>query len=280
MDLLDDPLISAEWLATHIDREDIKVLDGTWIMPGEDPDLPCGYIPGAQVFDIDLIADLSSPFKHMLPNADTFAAAVSKMGIRPSDHVVVYDRHGVRTSPRLWWTFQMFGHKKVSLLDGGLPAWIKAGQAVSRKPHTPSHTSQYKTFPPLSGVITQEDILALLHDNPQIADARSSGRFYGTEPEPRAGLRSGHIPGSTSLPYGTFQTQDGYFKPLFELADIVKHGGIELTRPIITTCGSGITAAGLAFNLYRLGARDIRVYDGSWTEWGASDAPVSLDKTP
>ena len=275
MDLLDDPLVSVDWLDANLDRDDVKVLDGTWLMPGENADLPQGFIPGAQVFDVDEIATPHPTLKHMLPIRDTFVSAVSKMGIHEDDTVVIYDRHGVRTAPRVWWMFCAFGHQKISVLDGGLPAWAQAGHAVEERTDAPNKASTYTVSKPRLGVITQDEILKNLGSQ-QIADARSAGRFYGTAPEPRAGLRSGHIPGSCSLPVGTLWTEDGYFKPLSEIAELVGASGIDLTKPIITTCGSGITAAGIAFNLHRLGAKDIRIYDGSWAEWGASDAPVSL----
>jgi len=214
--------------------------------------------------------------KHMLPSADLFCASVSKMGIENSDLVVIYDRHGTRTAPRSWWMFRMFGHDKVAVLDGGLPAWITAGHPVSDQVSKPTQASHYQARPPLSGVISQADLLALLPTAPQIVDARSSGRFRGTAPEPRAGLRSGRIPNSISLPFGNLRTEAGHFKPLKDLANMVGAAGIDLNKPIITTCGSGVTAAGLTLTLHRLGAKDISVYDGSWTEWGASDAPIEV----
>lgn len=276
MDLLDDPLVSVDWLAENFGRPDVKVLDGTWLMLGENADLPDGFIPGAQIFDVDEIATPHPTLKHMLPGTFTFIEAVSNMGIEEDDIIIVYDRHGVRTAPRVWWTFKVFGHDKVAVLDGGLPAWIKAGHAISAAPAKPLGQSEYTSSEPILGVISQDEILDGLGHH-QIADARSAGRFYGTAPEPRAGLRSGHIPGSCSLPITSLWTEDGHFKSLSDIAALVGEVGIDLDKPIITTCGSGITAAGLALNLYRLGAKHIRVYDGSWAEWGASDAPISLD---
>ena len=275
MDLLDDPLVSVDWLATNIARDDVKVLDGTWLMPGENTDLPNGYIPGAQVFDVDEIATPHPTLKHMLPSTETFIDAMSNMGIDEDDIVIIYDRHGVRTAPRVWWTFKVFGHENVYVLDGGLRAWIRAEQAISTTPMKPITISEYSISGPILSVVSQDEILKNLRTN-QIVDARSSGRFYGTAPEPRAGLRSGHIPSSCSLPISTLWTDDGYFKLLPEVANIVDASGIDLSKPIITTCGSGITAAGIAINLYRLGVRNICVYDGSWAEWGASNAPISL----
>ncbi|MEP3891781.1 MAG: rhodanese-like domain-containing protein [Hellea sp.] len=271
-----DLLVTADWLGLNLGRNDVKVLDGTWVMPGEPNPLEGQYIPGASIFDVDAIADLTSSMKHMLPSANTFTSEVSKMGLSNTDHIVVYDRHGFRAAPRVWWTFRMFGHRNISILDGGLPAWIKAGHDISSKPAQQKTRTDYKPQAPLSGAISKDEIIALLPSGPQIVDARSTGRFYGTAPEPRAGLRSGHIPGSLSLPFTQTRTSEMHLKGLAELAEMVGGAGIDLSKPIITSCGSGITAAALAFIFYRLGAEDIRLYDGSWTEWGASGAAIEI----
>ena len=272
-----DLLVTADWLAENIERDDIKVLDGTWVLPGDEPKLATGYIPGADVFNIDKIADTSSPMKHMLASAKDFAKAVSEMGIKNSDHVICYDRHGLFSSPRVWWNFMTFGHKKVSILDGGLPAWIKAGHKTSPKSLSLNDvSSHFKTASAIIPVTDKNCVIRAMSEDIQIVDARPAGRFNGTSPEPREGLRSGRIPGSYSLPFGDLKTADGHFRPLSELAEIVGTCGIDLTKPIITSCGSGITAAGLAFIFHRLGAADIRLYDGSWAEWGASDAPLEI----
>lgn len=271
-----DLLVTADWLAENINRKDIKVLDGTWVLPDETAQLAKGYISGAQIFDIDAIADLKSDMKHMLPSAEDFALAISKMGIKNSDHVICYDRHGLFSSPRVWWTFMTFGHSRVSILDGGLPAWLNSGYNVQEAPSSASEQTLFKRGTPLIGVTDKESVLSKMNTNTQIIDARPSGRFFGTTPEPREGLRSGRIPGSLSLPFGTLKTSDGFFKPMNEIAAIVGEAGIDLAKPIITSCGSGITAAGIAFILYRLGASDINLYDGSWVEWGASDAPIEV----
>ena len=271
-----DLLVSVDWLAENIERDDIKVLDGTWVLPNDETKLATGYIPGANIFDIDRIADTSSTMKHMLSSAKDFAKAVSEMGIKNSDHVICYDRHGLFSSPRIWWNFMTFGHEKVSILDGGLPAWIKAGYNVTSSPSPKSGSSNFQTAAPLIKVTDQKTVLKAIAEDIQIVDARPAGRFYGTSPEPREGLRSGRIPGSYSLPFGNFKTADGHLKPLSELAEMVSTAGIDLSKPIITSCGSGITASGLAFVFHNLGAADIRLYDGSWAEWGASDAPLEI----
>ncbi|MDB2437534.1 sulfurtransferase [Hellea sp.] len=271
-----DLLVSTAWLSENANREDVKILDGTWVLPADEDTLARGYIPGAQVFDIDAIADTASSMKHMLPSAEDFAKAVSKMGIRNDDHVICYDRHGLFSSPRVWWTFMTFGHGKVSVLDGGLPSWIKGDHAVNPAPSGSRGKSNFKISSARIGVRNKSEVISAIDNDIQIVDARPSGRFYGTSPEPRARLRSGRIPGSFSLPFGSLKTADGYFKPLNELADIVGASGIDLNKPSITSCGSGITAAGIAFVLHRLGAKDISLYDGSWAEWGASDAPLEI----
>jgi len=271
-----DLLVSIDWLEQNINRENVKVLDGTWVLPADISELVSGYIPGAQVFDIDAVADLSSPMKHMLPSPKVFNKAVSNMGIRNSDYVICYDRHGMFSSPRLWWTFMTFGHDKVSVLNGGLPAWLANGHKVSEYPSKNQGSGSFVSSDAIIDVSRKSCVLSALCEDIQIVDARPAGRFKGISPEPRAGLRSGRIPRSFSLPFSQLKTAKGFLKPLSELASIVGDTRINLDKPIITSCGSGITAAGLAFVFHQLGAKDISVYDGSWTEWGASDAPIEI----
>ncbi len=268
-----DPLVTTDWLAANLGT--VRLLDGTWSMPGEENTLPSGYIPGAVVFDIDRIADIETAMAHMLPDAETFAKAVGEMGITIDDTIVVYDRHGMFSAPRVWWTFRMFGHKNICVLDGGLPAWIKAGQhiASTSSEYSPSF---YKVTPARAKLASLKDVLSALGGEAQIIDARPPGRFRGTSPEPRNGLRGGHMPRAINVPFGALRTKNMTLKTLSAIGEHFK--AIDLTAPIITTCGSGITAAGLAFNLARLGASDVSVYDGSWTEYGArSDLPITKD---
>ena len=269
-------LVSIKWLAENLAAENVKILDCTWVMPGETAELPVGNIPGAQYFDIDVIADTSSDMKHMLPSGEVFSKAIAAMNIRNSDHVICYDRHGIRAAPRVWWSFNVFGHKNVSVLDGGFPSWIKAGNSIDSNFNKPARQSNFKIKKPLLKVANSQYVLDAMDSDIQIVDARPSGRFYGTSPEPRTGLRSGRIPGSFSLPFGSLKKTDGTFLPLTELATLVGAAGINLNKPIITSCGSGVTAAGIALILHRLGASDITLYDGSWTEWGASDLPLEI----
>ncbi len=273
-----NPLTTTDWLAINIDRPDVKILDGTWVMPGESDPLPNTFIPGSQYFDIDVIADLSSSMKHMMPSPLVFADAISTMGIKNEDMVVIYDRHGTRTSPRVWWTFRAFGHENVTVLDGGLPAWIRDGHPTVNTYSAPESRSQYTARSPLSGVTSQSELISQLGSNLQILDARPTGRFFGTTPEPRAGLRSGHIPGSKTFPFGSVINEDGTYKSPEEIKALAETAEADVSKPIVTTCGSGVTAAGIGLALYLIGAKDVSIYDGSWTEWGASNAPISLDK--
>ena len=271
--MLTDPLVTVDWLASHL--EDVRVIDGTWSMPNETGDLPNGYIKGAVVFDIDAIADPDSDMAHMLPSAEIFARSVGQMGITLDDTIVIYDRHGVFSAPRVWWTFRMFGHKNVYVLDGGLRAWRDAGHDIAAQPASYAK-SFYKVCPASAKVADIDEVLSAASKDIQIIDARPPGRFKGTSAEPRAGLRSGHMPGAINIPFGTLRTPQSRFKPLSDIAQIMQK--IDLTAPVITTCGSGLTAAGLAFNLARLGASDVSVYDGSWTEYGGrEDVPITPD---
>ena len=267
-----DSLVSADWLHSNLSQADLKIFDATWVLPGDKTEFPGGFIPGAQFFDIDLIA-APSEMAHMLPPRDLFDQHMSKFGLKPDDRVVVYDRHGLFSAPRVWWTFKMFGHDSVAILNGGLPAWIKAGYPVHDQ-SKPAVESRYVSEGCSAGIVSADEIAGLLPSRPKILDARPEGRFTGQTPEPRAGLRSGRIPGSLNLPLSNLKTADGMLRPDSELREIIALLNLEPHQPIITSCGSGITAAGLAFVLDRLGFQDVAVYDGSWTEWGASDLPI------
>jgi thiosulfate/3-mercaptopyruvate sulfurtransferase len=223
------------------------------------------HIPGAAFFDIDAIADHGTSLPHMLPSAADFASAVGALGIGSGDRVVVYDVRGVVRAARVWWTFRAFGHDAVAVLDGGLRKWQAEGRPVEAgagKVQARSFTARLR--PEL--VRNVEAMRANLASRAaQVLDARSRGRFAGTEPEPRAGLRGGHIPGSLNLPYETLYRPDGTLKPPDELRGAVTSAGVDLTRPIVTTCGSGVTASVLALALFQLGRSDVAVYDGSWS---------------
>jgi thiosulfate/3-mercaptopyruvate sulfurtransferase len=274
-----DPIVTTEWLAKHLGEPDLRVLDGTWHMPQLKRDaraeFAAAHVPGAVFFDIDAVADHATALPHMLPAPEAFAAAVGALGVGNGDRVVVYDVRGVVSAARVWWTFRAFGHDAVAVLDGGLKKWQAEGRPVERGVPSPApRTFTARRRPEL--VRDLEAMRANLGSRAaQVLDARSAGRFAGTEPEPRAGLRGGHIPGSLNLPYETLYRPDGTLKPPDELRRAVEAAGVDLGRPVVTTCGSGVTASVLALALYRLGRRDVAVYDGSWSEWGGrSDTPV------
>jgi thiosulfate/3-mercaptopyruvate sulfurtransferase len=275
------PLVSAEWLAENLDASDVVVLDASFFLPNQQRDAKAEYlanhIPGARFFDIDAIADTSNPLPHMLPSAEFFAESVGRLGIEHRTRVVVYDDNSYLASARVWWTFRVFGHDRVSVLDGGLSRWralglpIQAGE-VAAEPRSFSAT----LHPAL--VRNLEEMKIMLNDpSVQIVDARSPGRFAGTEPEPRPGLRSGHIPGSRNFFFKRLvDEQTQCLKSVPETAEQFRQAGIDFREPVVATCGTGVTAAILALGLYRLGNEYVAVYDGSWTEWGGrDDTPVA-----
>ena len=273
-------LVSTEWLAAHLGERDLRIVDGSWHMPQAKRD-PQGefleaHVPGAVFFDIDAIADRSTSLPHMLPSPTEFANAVGSLGIGDGDRVVVYDTRGVVSAARVWWMFRVFGHDGIGVLEGGFPKWRAESRPVEAGFTPPEPRRSSARFRP--ELVRQLDQVRanLVTRREQVVDARSRGRFLGTEPEPRAGLRGGHIPASLNLPYEsvyaagveTFLAPDT-LRRTFETA------GIDLARPVVTTCGSGITAAALALGLHLAGHRDVAVYDGSWTEWGGrNDTPV------
>ncbi len=278
---LPDPLVSTEWLAAHLGEPDLKVIDATFYLPhlGRDAaaEFAQAHLPGAVFFDIEAIADHANPLPHMLPDAKAFADAVGALGIAAGDRVVAYGGKGLIASARAWWMFRVFGHDRVAVLDGGSGRWKQEGRPVEASRPTPAPERFSATFRP--ELVAD---LARVRDNlerkeSQVVDARSRGRFAATEPEFRQGLRGGHIPGSVSLPYNElFRGDDDAMLPAEQVAAVFARAGVEPTRPVVTTCGSGVSAAVLALGLYRLGRRDVAVYDGSWTEWGGrTDTPVA-----
>ncbi len=272
-------VVSAEWLAVRLGHPHVRVVDGSWHMPQLKRDARAEFlaehVPGAVFFDVDAIADQTTALPHMLAPAAQFARQVGALGIGTDDLVVVYDTRGVVSAARVWWTFRAMGHDRVAVLDGGLPKWRAEQQPVeSGEPRVRPRRFRARLRSALVRTLGQ------MQDNvesrrEQVLDARSRGRFAGTEPEPRAGLRGGHIPGSLNLPYEHLYRPDGTILPADELRRRFAAGGVDLDRPVATSCGSGVTASVLALGLHVAGHRDVAVYDGSWSEWGGrDDTPV------
>jgi thiosulfate/3-mercaptopyruvate sulfurtransferase len=274
-----DPLVSTDWLAERLDRPDVQVVDATWYMPGENrsgrDDYARAHIPGAVFFDIDAIADRATDLPHMLPTPEAFAQAAGELGLRRDATVVVYDAQGIFSAPRVWWTLRTMGFPQVFVLDGGLPKWRAEGRPLEQAAAQSPSTTLAPAFDPV--LVRDLDAVRRLLDGgqAQLVDARAAPRFRGEVPEPRAGLRSGHMPGACNVPWGPLVRDDGTLKPAGDLRAAFTSAGVDLAQPIVTTCGSGVSAALLALALARLGREDVAVYDGSWTEWaGRDDTPV------
>ncbi|GLQ08409.1 thiosulfate sulfurtransferase [Devosia yakushimensis] len=275
---MDTPFVTTEWLANHLSDPNLVVVDASWHMPNAarnaQAEYLSGHIPGAVFFDIDGIADTSSPLPHMLPSPADFAHMVGALGISDQSTIVVYDELGLFSAPRVWWTFRTMGARNVYILAGGGPKWRAEKRAVQTGTVTRRPAIFAARFDP-HRVADFETVRDRSHDHAtQIADARPAPRFHAEQPEPRPGLRGGHIPGSTNVPVGLL-TENGQMRPVSELRQIFADRGIDTAKPIITSCGSGITAATLALALEVSGASNVAVYDGSWAEWGGrSDAEI------
>ncbi|MBN9585385.1 MAG: 3-mercaptopyruvate sulfurtransferase [Afipia sp.] len=273
-----DPLVSTQWLAAHLNDPRMKILDATFKMPGVLPlpkdDYLQQHIPGAVFFDVDAVSDHSSPLPHMYPSAEQFGRDVGALGISNDDTVVVYDAGGWVAGPRAWWMFLSFGHANVRVLDGGLKKWLAEGRATDSDEASPKPATFKAAFDAKRVRSMQQLIGNLESKAEQVIDARPTPRFEGTVAEPRPGLRSGHIPGARSVPYaGLFDAATGAMKPLDELRAAFTGAGVDLAKPIVTSCGSGVSAGVLTLALYRLGVADTALYDGSWSEWGEQNGP-------
>jgi thiosulfate/3-mercaptopyruvate sulfurtransferase len=275
---MNHPLVSTDWLADNQDR--VRVVDGSWHMPSDGRDAAAEFfaarIPGAVHFDLEAISDHDSPLPHMLPSPEAFAAAVGALGVASTDSIVVYDSRGLFSAARVWWMFRVMGHDDVAVLDGGLPRWVAEGRPVeSGPPPEPRARPFAADFRP--GLVRDADAVLRVAESREalIVDARAADRFRGEAPEPRAGLRSGHIPGSSNVPWPSL-LDEGALLPPDKLATRFADAGVDIDRPLVTSCGSGVSAATLALALAVLGRWDVPVYDGSWTEWGGDESfPVA-----
>jgi thiosulfate/3-mercaptopyruvate sulfurtransferase len=278
-----NPLVTPNWLAERRADPTVKVLDCSWYMAAQKrnpaAEFAAGHIPGAQFFDIDANSDASSPYPHMLPSPQQFEKAMAAFGIGDDTTVMVYDTSPMFSAPRVWWMLRAFGHEKVVILDGGMKAWKAVDYPVVDRatPQQPEASFTAKPNPAL--VRSFDDMMRIARDgSAQILDARGEPRFYAREPEPRPGLRGGHIPGAKNTHYATLIAADGTLKPAGELKRLFESKGVDLAAPIVTSCGSGVTAAIVMLALVVAGAQDVALYDGSWSEWGARpEAPVETE---
>ena len=268
-------IVSTDWLEQHLEAPDIRVIDSSWYFPHEKRNaqqefVEC-HIPGASFFDIDEVKDNESDLPHMLPPSQMFNSTVRKLGIGDGHRVVIYDGLGMRSAARLWWMFKVFGYSDVVVLDGGFPKWVKENRSITAD-LTEKEIRHLTIYEDKSIVADRDDVQrATKLNHCSIIDARSEGRFLGTEPEPRSGLRSGSIKNSINVPYETLLNEDFTFKKKQEILDIFSQKGIVFSNYIITTCGSGVTAAVLYLALDEIGCSKISLYDGSWAEWGKID---------
>jgi thiosulfate/3-mercaptopyruvate sulfurtransferase len=277
-------LVETDWLAEHLDAPGIVILDGSMHLPTSGRNARAEYleehIPGALFFDIDDIADEKSPLPHMLPSATKFSSRMKKMGIGDGMDIIAYDSEGLYSAARVWWMFRTMGNESVRVLNGGLKKWKAEGRPL--EDGEPRKRSERHFTSMLNAALVRDvgDVQALIGSPAaQIVDARSAGRFTGAAPEPRKSLRSGRIPGSRNVPFGSLLNPDGTLRPAEELCEIFADAGVEIDKPVVASCGSGVTAGVIALALAVLGRADAAVYDGSWTEWGA-DQNLPIETGP
>jgi thiosulfate/3-mercaptopyruvate sulfurtransferase len=274
-----DALVSTDWLASHLNSPDVRIVDASWYLPAmkRDPkaEYAAGHIPGAVFFDIDEISDDTSPYPHMLPSSVKFTSRVQKLGLGDGNRIVIYDAHPMLSAPRVWWMFRHFGHKDVAVLDGGFNKWKAEGRPIEDLPPMPRQR-HFSARMDMTTVRDTEQVKDALTGKAQVVDVRAANRFAGEAPEPRPGLRAGHMPGALNLPWeNLIDPQRGTMLPAETLKAKIESAGIDLNRPVVASCGSGISACILALGLHLVGARDVSVYDGSWAEWGGRpDTPV------
>ena len=274
-------LVDTAWLAANLDNPGVRAVDATFFLPTVARDASAEFeqchIPNAVFFDIDAVADHDTDLPHMLPDAATFGREVGRLGIGNATHVIVYDVHGgCAAAARLWWTLRVFGHERVAVLDGGLPKWRREGRPTEAGTPTPEETRFEARLNPAM-VRGADDLLAnIASPAEQVIDARGAGRFVGVDPEPRPAKKAGHVPGSVNQPFNDLMdAEHGVVRPADQIAAAFDRAGVDRTRPIVTTCGSGVTAAFVSFGLYLIGVENAAVYDGSWAEWGnRDDTPV------
>ena len=267
-----DSLVSTDWLARHLGEPDLVIIDSSWFMPslgrsGRDEYL-AAHIPGARFLDIDEVADKSHPAPHMLPGAQQFGEAMERLGVGSDDRIVVYDNSPTRTAARGWFMLRHFGASDVAILDGGFQKWLAEGRPTESG-HPAARRAKFDAIE-RDEIVTKQQLLAGT-ELPWV-DARGKGRFEGSEPDPRAGVAAGHAPGARNLPFGSVYREDGTFKPVEELRKLFAEAGIDPTKPFVASCGSGVTANSLIFAAHLIGNDDTRLYDGSWSEWGADPA--------
>ena len=267
-----ESLVTVEWLADHLREPDLRIVDASWHMPASGrngrEDYLAAHIPGAVFLDIDALSDKSDPAPHMLPSAGEFGQAMARLGVDRDDRIIVYDNSPIRTAARGWFMLRHFGAEQVAILDGGLQTWSAEGRPTESG--EPQARAAAFAAEPRSAIVRKEDILAGL-DLP-LLDARGRPRFEGTEPDPRPGVAPGHIPGARNLPFAAVYNADGTFKDRATLRALFAEAGIDPARPFVASCGSGVTANSLLFAAHLLGNDEARLYDGSWSEWGADPA--------